>query len=217
MQLHILTKTHIINLCLLLIPCSLQSIIMPTPFQQELVSIKQKLNSLPIDNNYKQILLINSTNQTLTLLHKHKNSYHVQRQYLVSTSKRGLGQIINSKKTPRGLHVINEKFGNNAQKHTIFKARRKIGLWKQRPRHHHFRDYIVTRILQLEGLEPGVNFGRNSDGIIVDSKQRSIYIHGTTMEWKLGKPSSIGCIHMSSDDVIDLFKHTAVGALVFIS
>jgi lipoprotein-anchoring transpeptidase ErfK/SrfK len=51
----------------------------------------------------------------------------------------------------------------------------------------------------------------------VDSKDRTIYIHGTTMEWKLGFPSTIGCIHMRSIDVAKLFDEVSVGTLVFIT
>jgi len=46
---------------------------------------------------------------------------------------------------------------------------------------------------------------------------RAVYIHGTTMEWKLGYPSTKGCVHMSAKDVISLFEDVPVGTLVWIN
>lgn len=36
------------------------------------------------------------------------------------------------------------------------------------------------------------------------------------MEWKLGTPSTIGCIHLSSKDIVELFNSVPVGSLVMI-
>ena len=72
-------------------------------------------------------------------------------------------------------------------------------------------DLITSRILWLEGLEPGVNKGGAND-----SYQRCIYIHGTANERSIGSPSSHGCIRMLNADVIDLYERVPVGALVVI-
>ena len=61
-------------------------------------------------------------------------------------------------------------------------------------------DLITTRILRLEGLEPGINKGKG-----IDSFKRCIYIHGTPEEWLIGRPASHGCIRMKNGDVIGLF------------
>ncbi len=61
------------------------------------------------------------------------------------------------------------------------------------------RDWILTRILQLEGLEEGRNKGGE-----VDSLERYIYIHGTPDLTALGKPGSHGCIRMNNKEVIEL-------------
>ncbi|HXH54788.1 MAG TPA: L,D-transpeptidase, partial [Gammaproteobacteria bacterium] len=84
------------------------------------------------------------------------------------------------------------------------------------PRNQHRKDYISTRILRLEGLQPGLNKGRDKLGRIVDSETRAIYIHGTTMEWKLGAPTGKGCVHMSAADVVKLFESVPTGTLVWI-
>ena len=73
------------------------------------------------------------------------------------------------------------------------------------------KDEITSRILWLDGLEPGVNQGGSSD-----THSRFIYIHGTSEEVKVGRPVSIGCIRMSNDDVIDLFDEVLVNDLVVI-
>jgi lipoprotein-anchoring transpeptidase ErfK/SrfK len=66
------------------------------------------------------------------------------------------------------------------------------------------RDPIVTRILWLDGKEPG---NRNSFG-------RYIYIHGTPEERNIGWPVSYGCVRMRSRDVIEIYERVGVGAKV---
>jgi hypothetical protein len=64
----------------------------------------------------------------------------------------------------------------------------------------------VTRILWLNGTE-----SRNRNAF-----RRSIYIHGTPEEWRLGRPASYGCIRMASHDVMDLYNRVGYGADVFV-
>jgi lipoprotein-anchoring transpeptidase ErfK/SrfK len=84
----------------------------------------------------------------------------------------------------------------------VFKSRRPTGeiLKPNAPG----RDPIVSRILWLHGKE-----WQNRNTF-----RRCIYIHGTPEEWRLGTPASYGCIRMSSNDVIDLYKRIGVGAEV---
>jgi hypothetical protein len=133
--------------------------------------------------------------------------------YAVSTAKNGAGEIIDSECTPRGRHVIDEKIGDGCVENTIFVGRTPGGelygpiLAAKFPQ----RDWILTRILWLRGLEPG----RNVDGD-VDTKARYIYIHGTPAETDMSRPGSHGCIRMRNQDVIDLFEQVPVGTEVMI-
>ena len=70
-------------------------------------------------------------------------------------------------------------------------------------------DWILTRILWLEGCE----LGRNSRGR-VDTRSRYIYIHGTHDEDAIGTPVSHGCIRMNNLDMLELFDHTFPGERV---
>ena len=72
-------------------------------------------------------------------------------------------------------------------------------------------DEITSRILWLDGMEPGVNQGGSND-----THGRYIYIHGTADENRIGQPVSIGCIRMTNDDVIALFDDVLVNDLVII-
>ena len=74
------------------------------------------------------------------------------------------------------------------------------------------RDWILTRILWLSGLEEGKNKGGD-----VDSHDRYIYIHGSPEDIKMGCPGSRGCIRMRNSDVIELFNLVNVGTRVTIS
>ncbi len=131
--------------------------------------------------------------------------------YPVSTGTKGLGNRNGSYKTPTGTHRICRKYGENAPAGTIFRARKDTGKIAEiytdetdTP-----KDYVTTRILRLEGLEPGVNKGKG-----IDSYLRLIYIHGTPEEGLIGTPASHGCIRMKNADVIALFNTVSVGTLV---
>jgi lipoprotein-anchoring transpeptidase ErfK/SrfK len=73
------------------------------------------------------------------------------------------------------------------------------------------RDWILTRIFWLGGLEPGKNRYHQ-----VDTTWRYIYIHGSPDELITGKPDSHGCIRMKNEDVLDLFDRVAAGTKVYL-
>ncbi len=131
----------------------------------------------------------------------------------VSTAVRGIGNRKGSLQTPLGAHRIRETIGAGAPAGTIFRAR--VNTHRIADIVHDDRatsdDYVTSRILWLEGLEPGRNRGGD-----VDSHARFIYIHGTHEEGRIGKPASKGCIRMRNDDVIRLFDMVSSGVLVWI-
>jgi lipoprotein-anchoring transpeptidase ErfK/SrfK len=173
--------------------------------------VQEHITSLGIQPT-QHIIMVDTRKQTLALLHQGQ----IKKTYTISTSKRGIGQKINTFKTPQGLHRINEKIGDGVPHYGIFHRRQYIGTWRRQPRHAHRKDYVSTRILRLEGLQPGLNKGLDKWGRVIDSETRAIYIHGTTMEWKLGTPSTKGCVHMSAEDVVKLFESIPTGTLVWI-
>jgi hypothetical protein len=136
------------------------------------------------------------------------------RQYSISTAANGAGEQSGSHCTPRGRHRIAEKIGAGAPLCSAFKSRVPTGeIWTpELDAEYPGRDWILTRILWLEGREPGKNQG---DG--VDSHARYIYIHGTNEEHKLGTPASHGCIRMRNADVAELFDLVEAGTEVRIS
>ncbi len=160
------------------------------------------------------MVLVDTKKQTLAIIADNK----VKKVYTISTSKKGLGQEVHSFKTPVGLHRINEKIGDGVPHYGIFHRRQYVGTTFKYPklRSNHRKDYISTRILRLEGLQPGLNKGRDKYGKVIDTEERAVYIHGTTMEWKLGRPSTKGCVHMSAKDVVHFFNEIPSGTLVWI-
>ena len=137
----------------------------------------------------------------------------VLQSWPVSTSRYGVGGENDSRKTPPGAHRIAERIGDGAALHTIFKGRvaqaQTAGI-ETAPRTTG-QECITTRILWLDGLEPGINQGEE-----MDSYQRYIYIHGTHEEGLIGQAASIGCIRMRGNDVIELFDQVSVDTLVLI-
>ena len=110
---------------------------------------------------------------------------------------------MSSYKTPLGLHFIYEKIGNNAPIGTLFinkKNTNKIVEIDSLTLNQN-KDEITTRLMSLMGKELNINKGGR-----VDTFKRGIYIHGTSNEKSIGKPSSHGCIRMKNNDIIELFN-----------
>lgn len=127
----------------------------------------------------------------------------------ISTSIHGVGGEEGSNRTPLGWHRVVARIGVGAEPGSVFKSREPTGdVWSGEAR---AEDLITTRILWLDGLEPGINRGPGCD-----SRERYIYFHGTNHEARLGEPASSGCIRMSNDDVVRLFDRLALGDLVVI-
>ena len=158
-------------------------------------------------------LVINIAQQTLTL---YQNDKEIT-QYTVSTAKNGIGSQQDSGCTPLGKHFIAEKIGANEPMNAVFIGRVPTGeiysaeLGKQHPE----RDWILSRILWLSGLEDGLNKGSNSQGDC-DTYQRYIYIHGTPDTEPMGVPLSHGCIRMRNEDIMELFEQVEEGTTVTI-
>jgi hypothetical protein len=169
------------------------------------------------------VLIVSVANQTVSLFGKvwcsafrrlgpakagTPNRYGFVRKFRCSTSRFGIGQVEGSNQTPLGLHRVVEKIGGGWPVGTVFKGRQPIGYtWQGMP-----DAKITTRILWLEGLEPGFNRGGN-----VDSHARYIYIHGTGDQTTIGQPTSCGCIHLADADLIPLFDRLPGGTLVWIT
>jgi len=135
------------------------------------------------------------------------------RTFRVSTARNGPGETMGSECTPCGRHRIRAKIGAGLPIRSVFVGRRPTGecytprLREQFPN----RDWILTRILWLSGLEPGCNrFGA------VDTARRYIYIHGSPDHLIIGSPDSHGCIRMKNADILELFELVDCGTLVLI-
>jgi lipoprotein-anchoring transpeptidase ErfK/SrfK len=152
-----------------------------------------------------RFLLVSIESQKLYLIDKNK----ILRTFDISTSRFGVGNRSGSNMTPTGVHGIAEKIGAAAPLGRIFKSRRDTGINAQPGLTED--NLILTRIMWLRGLEPGLNKGEN-----IDSYERYIYIHGTNREDLIGKPMSHGCVCMRNADVIELFDAVEEGAIVFI-
>lgn len=135
------------------------------------------------------------------------------KSYPISIAKNGLGNVINSNQTPTGLHEIKKKLGAGIPKNGILKSGVYTGKQAEiisEPISVN-TDLVLSRILWLSGLEPGINKGGK-----VDSYNRYIYIHGTPEEGLIGQPASHGCIRMYNKDVIELFNFVPLSTKVLI-
>lgn len=160
------------------------------------------------------VIDVDIARQRLYLWERYADGDMLIREYPVSTAAKGAGEQSGSYCTPRGRHRIAQKIGEGAPLFAAFKAREATGeIWTPGlDAADQGRDWILTRILWLEGLEPG----RNKGGT-VDSHARYIYIHGTNEEHRIGTPASHGCVRMKNADVAELFDLVEVGTEVRIS
>ena len=161
-------------------------------------------------------IVINLTTQKLQLFYSNKESwiYGDERwsqknvikdlffETKISSAEKGFGQVTDSLQTPLGRHYIRAKIGEGYKENSVFVVRRFTGeffepsLLSKYPD----RDWILTRILWLSGLEVGFNRLGN-----VDTMKRYIYIHGTPDSVAMGTKGSKGCIRMRNSDIIRLF------------
>jgi lipoprotein-anchoring transpeptidase ErfK/SrfK len=143
-------------------------------------------------------IVIDASKQELSLY----DGERLLKRYSVSTAKNGLGEKNGSFCTPRGRHIVRAKIGAGQPENTVFVRRRPTGEIWSRELHAKYpgRDWMLTRLLWLSGLEPGKN--RLGD---VDTMRRYIYIHGSPDTAEMGRPGSIGCIRMRNRDIIELF------------
>lgn len=125
-----------------------------------------------------------------------------KRLYRVSTSKFGTGDKAGSYKTPLGRMMVTEIVGQGLVAGTRLRSRQPTG--EIIPPDTPGRDPIVTRVVRLQGMER-----RNARTL-----ERSIYIHGTPEESRIGTPVSYGCVRMTSADIIRLCLWLKVGARV---
>ncbi len=157
----------------------------------------------------ERVVVVSVADQTLDLL----VDGVVTRSYPVSTSMYGIGSKVDSGRTPLGVHRIRRKIGEDLALGSVLKAREPTGEIAQIETRAQVtgKDHVTTRILWLDGLEPGLNQGKG-----VDSFKRFIYIHGTHEEGLIGQPASHGCVRMLNRDVVELFDALPLDSLVVI-
>lgn len=161
-------------------------------------------------NGRERLIEVDVPAQTLTLRERDGG---IVLQTRIATAKKGVGEVRGSEQTPRGWHVIRAKIGAGLPADTVFVGRRPTGeIYSPQLRAlHPQRDWILTRILWLSGLEPGKNrLGK------VDTMRRYIYIHGCPDEDPMGVPSSHGCVKMRNAEIIELFEQVEAGTRVHI-
>ena len=131
----------------------------------------------------------------------------------VSTGLNGTGQEEGSGATPLGWHQVRAAIGAGQPPGTVYRGRRPTGeiFTEALAAEHPGRDWILTRILWLGGLEPGHNRGGR-----VDTQRRYIYLHGTPPSEPMGVARSHGCIRLRDDDLLALFEIALPGTPVWL-
>ena len=144
-------------------------------------------------------IVVHVPNQTLTLF---DSDGRVLMETRVATARNGIGEQSGSECTPCGRHIVRAKIGAGQPLNAVFVSRRPTGEIYRPELRSAFpdRDWILTRILWLSGIEPG----RNRLGE-TDTMRRFIYIHGCPDDDPMGVPSSRGCVKMRNREIVALF------------
>ena len=149
-------------------------------------TLKEVLKSL--------IIVFGDTNDLLYL-----KNWNVEFTYKCTTGKNWFGNEKWSKATPLWLHKICGLYGDKTSIVSIFKWRQKVDELQYFPEYGKVYPVIMTRILQLQGLEE-----RNSN-----TYSRYIYIHWTPniWYWKAGNlKKTYGCISLLPLQMLELFN-----------
>lgn len=170
--------------------------------------LTHKLTSLDIKQTAR-LLLVSIAQQRLELLRDGASI----RRFEISTSRNPPSCLENSFGTPDGLHRIARKIGDPEPLGTVFKGRVSIGKrYCELSPEEQAPHLVTTRILWLEGLEPGHNQGPGRD-----SFRRYIYFHGTNHEESIGQPASGGCVQLRNAEMVELYEAVEEGDLVYIA
>lgn len=172
----------------------------PEPSNETIANfLTEYLNLKYPDRNFTKFIYVSVKYQKLYLIDAQK----VVKKYDISSAELGVGNKTNSMQTPLGLHSIKRKIGDNVPLGGLFYSREFSGrictIYTEKVKSP--TDDVTSRIMWLQGEEPGINRGRD-----VDSYKRYIYIHGTSEEGYIGEPASHGCIRMKNKDVIELYE-----------
>lgn len=156
-----------------------------------------------------QLIIVSTLNQEMLV---YKND-RLMFTYQISSGKNGVGEQMNSECTPRGWHKVYSIIGMELPINSVLVGRQWTGeiYTEQLAKDNPGRDWILTRIIQIDGLEEGRNKGGE-----VDSLARYIYFHGTPDSTKLGIPGSRGCIRMNNNEIIELASWITPETFVYI-
>ena len=112
-----------------------------------LVSCRHVGNDVPPRAVVRDGVAITLRDQKLTVIRKGKKI----KDYRISSSKFGMGSSNGSHCTPLGIHAVSAKVGEGQPSGMVFKGCRPTG---EVVSANSGRDPIVTRVIQLAGLEP---------------------------------------------------------------
>lgn len=178
------------------------------PFPDYVAEGAKRLLGFGLKDRQKALLYDYDLN-TIHLIEMDSQGLHVLRSFRASGGNGGVNNRLKSGGTPPGVHKIYRKQGDGFALNQTFDAR-KYGYretrvtpttgyesWKS--------DFVMTRILRLQGLE-----GEKNN----NSVQRSILFHGTPEEGLIGYHHSAGCIRMYNKEIEWLYDQVSVGTLV---
>ncbi len=202
-------STKVVEQPVIEIPAAIEKPKYEPPSETMASFLSEYLNLKYKDRSFEKYMYVSVKYQRLYLI---VNDSTI-RKYSISTAKKGIGCKANSNKTPSGLHTTKRKIGEKVPLGGILESRvysgkiAKILTNKEKAD----GDYVTTRVMWLQGEEPGINKGRD-----MDSYNRYIYIHGTPEEGLIGEPASHGCVRMKNKDVIELFSLVDEGTPILI-
>lgn len=115
--------------------------------------------------------------------------------YKVSTGAKGLGNLLNSDRTPTGVFELQNPEGKEKPLGYILGPRKshRVGKIEKNLTNGRGAALMTTRKVPVNGIEQA---NRNA-------LRRGVAVHGTNKEKKLGRAASGGCVRMGNDEAVE--------------
>lgn len=141
------------------------------------------------------IAVVDPVAQIMGVFEVQNSRYVLVEAYKVSTAAKGLGNLINSERTPTGVFELQSPEGQGKPLGYIlgpWKSRR-VGKIEKNLSNGRGHALMTTRKVPVNGIEQA---NRNA-------LSRGVAVHGTNKENRLGRAASGGCVRMGNEESVE--------------
>ena len=141
------------------------------------------------------VAIVDPVAQVMGVFEVQDSGYVLVEAYKVSTAAKGLGNLINSDRTPTGVFELQYPEGQGKPLGYILgpKKSHRVGKVERNLANGRGMALMTTRKVPVNGIEKA-----NKNAL-----RRGVAVHGTNKEIKLGRAASGGCVRMGNDEAVE--------------